>query len=467
MRKPRAGLLALYVPFYEKIADLRDEKLAFAASLAERLAEEAEVFWPGIVVSVEDAWEAGELFRHEEVDAVVVAPSLAIFGALGWAALETLDVPVALWSVQPASQLPEQYDIRELIRNSGNLGVEALANTLARSGRFYKTFFSAEKEEIPPGLSAFLRVAAVASDLRRATFGRVGSVFPQMTDVQMDAAAWMATLGARVVDVGPDELTATYRSIEDADVGARLAEMKSSHAISNISKDELSRSARLSLALDRIVTRYGLDGGAFNCHGENCLGNQSIGVTGCYAVSRQTSEGRPFSCTGDLPTAVALFMTKRLAGAAIYGELDFVDPAGDFVVIANGGEGDLQAAEGPAELVGNENFEGVHGRGASPKMRVRPGPATLLSFTPLDRDRGYRMIAGAGEIVDREIAGLNVFHQGFRFDGLSAVHAFERWCDAGAVHHLALAPGTWTSELNLLARMLKFEFIQVGSHRET
>jgi len=467
MRKPRAGLLALYVPFYEKIADLRDEKLAFAASLAERLADEAEVCWPGMVVSVEDAWEAGELFRQEQVDAAVVAPSLAVFGALGWAALETLDVPVALWSVQPASQLPEQYDIRELIRNSGNLGVEALANTLARSGRFYKTFFSGEKEDVPAGLLAFLRVAAVAADLRSATFGRIGSVFPEMTDVQMDAAAWTAAMGPRVVDIGPDELTTTYRSVEDADVGARLAEMKSSHAISNISKDELSRSARLSLALDRIVDRHGLDGGAFNCHGENCLGNQSIGVTGCYAVSRQTSEGRPFSCTGDLPTGVALFMMKRLAGAAIYGELDFVDPTGDFVVVANGGEGDLQAAEGPADLTGNENFEGIHGRGASPRVRGRPGPATLLSFTPLDGDRGYRMIAAAGEIVEREIAGLNVFHQGFRFDGFSAVHAFERWCDAGAVHHLALAPGTWTAELNLLARMLKFEFIQVGSHRET
>lgn len=461
MRKPRAGLLALYVPFYEGIADLREEKRLFADSLPARLTG-VDVSYPGIVASIESAREAAEQFRQDGLDAIVVAPSLAVFGALGWTALESLDLPVALWSVQPARELPQPYGIQELIRNSGNLGVEALANTLVREGRFFRTFFSTESAPTPDALMQFLRVSAVVADLRRATFGRVGSIFPQMTDVQMDVARWTATTGSRVLDVGPAELTAIYNSQKETAVGSRVTEMTAAHPASGITPDELARSARLSLALDEIVDRFALDGGAFNCHGENCLHNESIGVTACYAVSRQTTQGRPFSCTGDLPTAIALFLMKRLTGRAIYGELDFVDAAGNFVVIANGGEADFDAGAGPVRLCGNENFAGIHGRGASPQIEMQPGPATLLSFSPVDHSGRYRLIAATGELVDHPIEVLKVFHRAFRFHGLSAARAFELWCDSGAIHHLALAPGAWIPELRLLAQILKFEFIHVG-----
>jgi L-arabinose isomerase len=462
MRRPRAGVLALYVPFYEKIVELRKEKEAFAAAVVEKLSGIVDVVWPGIVDSAEAAGHACEKFRQERVDAIVVVPSLAVFGALGWAALEPLDLPVVVWSLQPASSIPERYDIAELIRNSGNLGVEALANTLARAGRLFRTVFSTGNAPAPERLTQFLRAAAVASDLRASTFGRIGSVFPQMTDVAMNASDWSAATRSRVVDVNLAELTARYTSQGAAAVEARVIEMISAHQHERISQDELSRSARLSLALDEIVNQFGLDGGAFNCHGENCLQNPQIGVTACYAVSRQTTQGRPFSCTGDLPTAVALYIMKRLTGGAIYGELDFVDTEADLVVIANGGEGDFSLADGAVELIGNENFSGLHGRGASPKMSMAPGPATLLSFTPIDSPRGYRMVVGLGWLVNRTISGLQVFHQAYRFRGVAAERAFEQWCDAGAVHHLALGPGDWGAELCALARFMGFEFMQVG-----
>jgi L-arabinose isomerase len=462
-RKPRVGLLVLFVPFYEKIVELRREKEIFAMAISRRLAEEVEVVWPGMIDCVEAARVARNLFLREEVDAVVIAPSLAVFGALGWSALESLDVPVAIWSIQPAVRVPDRYDIGELIRNSGNLGTEALANTLARAGQFFRTAFSTVDAPVPARLIAFLRAAAVAAAVRRAVFGRIGSGFAQMTDVQMDTEAWTRATGSRVVDISAAEFTESYLARTAWEVQMRAGEMKAAHPIEAISEDELLRSARLSLALDEVVARHGLDGGAFNCHGENCLQNPAIGVTACYGVSKQTTEGRPFSCTGDLPTAVALYIMKRLTGSAIYAELDFVDRVADFVILTNGGEADFCVAAGPVHLAGNENFEGIHGRGASPRMNAAAGGATLLSFTPLDRAGRYRMIAGVGNtLLDHPIPDLGVFHQAFRFEGVEAVRAFELWCDAGAVHHLALAPGDWIAELRLIAEMLHFEFVQIG-----
>jgi len=456
----------MYVSFYEKIAALRAEKEAVAAGVAARLAADFEVVWPGMVDSLETAHKAAERFRAERVDAVVVVPLIATFGALGWAVLERLETPVVIWNIQPAYAIPDPYGIAELIRNSGSLGTQALGNTLARFERFYRTCFSVDDASIPRRLTNMLRAASAAADVRTATFGRIGSVFPQMTDVQMNAGEWTARIGSRVVDVPPSELAHAYRNQPEDAVSTRADDIAAAHRCQELSTDELSRSARLSLALDDIVEHHGLDGGAFNCHGENCLQNAEIGVTACYAVSRQTTDGRPFSCTGDLPTAIALFLLKRLSGTAIYGELDFIDPVANVVVIANGGEGDFAAADGPVEIAGNENFAGLHGRGASPKMRVRPGAATLLSFTPLDVSGEYRMVVGAGEITDIPVRGLKVFHQAFRFDGVPAERGFEQWCDAGAVHHLALASGDQIEPLRLTAQMLNFDFQQVGgTHR--
>ena len=58
-------------------------------------------------------------------------------------------------------------------------------------------------------------------------------------------------------------------------------------------------------------------------------------------LGRLTSGGRPFTCTGDIVTAVAMLTTKRLGGAAVYHEIEAIDYATGEVVIANSGEHDL------------------------------------------------------------------------------------------------------------------------------
>jgi L-arabinose isomerase len=462
MIRPRVGLLVPFVPFYEKIVPLRDEKVEFARALEALLSEYSEVISNGLVCTEEEAREAASDFTKAGVDGVVVAPSLAVFGALAWAALEHSANPVCIWNAQPAPGIPSGYNVAELIRNSGGLGVQALANTLARAGREFEVVFSSGLECIPDKLLRWLRAAGVAAALRRARFGVIGSVFPQMTDVAMDRDNWP---GAPIAVVGASELTREFRDQSEAAVAAREAEIRR-FPVAEIGDDEIARSVRLSLALDAVVERFQLAGGAFNCHGENCLQNPEIGITACYAVSAQTSQGRPFSCTGDLPTAIALWILRQLAGCVIYGELDLVDPDKNLVLLANGGEGDFSAAVGPVSIAGNENFRGLHGRGASLRFDPFEGPATLLSFTPLARAGAYRMVMAEGELVRVELSRLGVFHAAFRFEQLCAETAFERWCEAGAVHHLAIAPGRWQGELKRVARISGFEAVAIGGGSE-
>ena len=68
---------------------------------------------------------------------------------------------------------------------------------------------------------------------------------------------------------------------------------------------------------------------------------EPIGIAPCWALGRLTTAGRPFTCTGDIVTAVAMLTTKRLGGAAVYHEIEAIDYATGEVVIANSGEHDL------------------------------------------------------------------------------------------------------------------------------
>jgi L-arabinose isomerase len=467
MRRPRLGLIVPFVSFYEPIIALRREKEAFAARLGQTLRQICDLTDAGLVESEADACQAGEQFARAEVDGVVVAPALAVFGALPWAALRDLPrhLPVAIWHHAPLRTVPPDYDIRALIRSSGGLGVMALANTLAREGRVFRVFCSHNEEGVPAPLLRFAAGARAAALVRRARLALVGTVFPQMIDVQMDAANWALVTGADVIAITASEFAAVCQSVSESELEAAVREVRARHAVGDISDDELRRSMRLAVALDRLVEERRLSGGAFNCHGENCLQNPALGVTGCYAVTKQTSAGRPFSCTGDLPTAVALILAKQLAGVAIYGEMDLVDEERDCVLLANGGEGDAALSAEPMQIFGNENFTGMNGRGASVSVIVPQASATLLSFTPMSRNR-YRLVVAEGAFDPHIKTALKGFHAGFRFAGKSAHRGFQDWCEAGATHHLAATTGWWADTLRLVCELFGWEAHIIAEHEE-
>jgi hypothetical protein len=71
-------------------------------------------------------------------------------------------------------------------------------------------------------------------------------------------------------------------------------------------EQSLERSLRAALALQAVVDRHTLDGGAFNCHVPQFRFGDEIGIAPCWALGRLTTAGRPFTCTGDILTGTDL-----------------------------------------------------------------------------------------------------------------------------------------------------------------
>ena len=165
--------------------------------------------------------------------------------------------------------------------------------------------------------------------------------------VDTDDALLRAATGIELVPIAPAELRELYAAVTAPRVAALEAETRADYDV-EIEGDELERSLRAACAIDDLVERHGLDAGAMNCHVPEIRFGEEIGITPCLGLGRSTTRGVPWTCVGDVLTAVAMLAGKLLGGAAQYHELEAVDYETGELVIASSGEFDLALRAGRA-----------------------------------------------------------------------------------------------------------------------
>jgi L-arabinose isomerase len=227
-----------------------------------------------------------------------------------------------------------------------------------------------------------------------------------------------------------------------------------------IEGDGLRRSLQAACALDDLAADHGLAAGAMNCHIAEIRYGEQIGIAPCFALGRATSNGIPWTCTGDVVTAIAMLVTKLLGGVAQYHELEALNAETGEFVVASSGEHDLGLAPGiRPRLIANAWFRDDRYCGACACFTAPAGLATLVGFTQLER--GARLIAAEGEFTGNGWPGVGTANAAFRFGSGAAVDSWAGWCRAGATHHAAAAPGLLGAGVEAVGRFLGIETLLV------
>jgi L-arabinose isomerase len=250
--------------------------------------------------------------------------------------------------------------------------------------------------------------------------------------------------------------------VPDDDARVEVASLRRVFSPGDFTGEELLRSARIWLAVKSLLGGQRPACASINSHGANCLRNPEIGVTATYAISRLHAMGIPCSEVGDIPTALALRLLSELAGDALYTEVQVLDEVRGAIVLANSGEAadGLRAPGSPVRLAGNANFRGLHGRGASFAYPIAPGPATVVSLTPVG-ENGFRLVAMEGEILGEPLPDTGAITGFFRFSHTTSHDGYRRWIEAGPVHHAATACGHQTGRLCSLACLMGWEIVTI------
>lgn len=462
----RIGLLSVYFGLFDAAMppEFRQDRTAFAEAMRERLGRFGSVVYLGVVDSDDTGREAGRTFVDEGVDVIVFAPTMAAPPSYGWEAIRNLPhVPVVAVGAQELEEVPDDYATEEATRRSLPVGLVMFTNVLVRMGRPFTTLISSVgADDLDTALGETLRAVDAAAMVRNTRMLAIGAPISGYLDVEV-APAELQHLGVEVIDIDAAGIGAAFEEVDSAAVRTLVADLRDGFDASAVDDATLERSARLAIAMDQLCAQHGANAGAVNCHGDALRWNERVGITACLGVALCTRDGTPFACTGDVPTGIALAIGKRLAGSALYCELYQMDFPGNWILLANGGEGDLsiRAPSSTVRLLPEDHYLGDHGPGTAVAFELPRGPATIISLTPVDHTGGWVLVGAEGRILDSKHHGMEGPNAMFRFDSGSVAGAYARWCEAGATHHAGVLPGHHGDALRRTAEILGIRYAAV------
>jgi L-arabinose isomerase len=461
-QRPRIAVVAGYMPFFDEIMPEGhpSTRFDFGAIVADFLRGVADVTYLGLVSDHSTGEAQGEELRKLAPDAVLLVPTMATPAGYFWRVLQANpDVPVVILAAHEVETIEADYDMVALCRLSSNVGAMMIGNVLTREGRPFQVVVGPrDRPDTRHRLCEAMLVASLAGQLRSVRIGKLGDALDGYVNVAVDATALQKATGIQVIDIAQADWERQCESVTDRDVDALGELLGQTMLIEDRGEPAQVRSAlRVAAALNALNRSHGFAAGAINCRGPFGVKNPKIDSLGCLATTVATSRGVPFTCTADVITAVAMLVGKRLGGAALYCELDAIDEVRDAFLCANTGEGDMDwCGAQRCKAFTSGSSSGRFAPGCSVRQVLRPGPATMIGFTPCADDvSGFTFIALEGEVQDPPELALTVTAAWFQAKRSPMRAAMEEWIRAGATHHGALCPGHLAGQIQTLARYLR------------
>jgi L-arabinose isomerase len=469
--RPSIAVVHPYWTLWEHTAgpNFRADRLELSRRVAASLSDALDVTSVEDIASVEEGSALGARLAEARPLALLVVASMAAPPAYLLALLEHLPgVPVVIWAMHETGLVGGDFDHGGITTQGATVGAPMVSNMMARTGRPFEMVLGRMDDTVTADrVRATLQLAAVAGGISQSRLGRIGAPVEGYLHVDLDDDALRQATGTEILRIDPDEVVAAWREVGAERIEELAAQVRTDWRFEeDVEREEsLERSLRAALALEDVADRHRLDGGAFNCHVPQFRFGDEIGIAPCWGLGRLTSAGRPFTCTGDIVTAVAMLTTKRLGAAALYHELEAIDYGSGEIVIANSGEHDL-AWLAPGEtprLRRNGWFCGKDAYcGVCAVFEPPAGPATLVGFTPHpDARGGFRYVVARGELTARRFPETGTVNGAFRFETGSVEEAWARWAAAGVNHHSSATPGDISSAVEGVARLLGVEAVVV------
>ncbi|MEW5979312.1 MAG: hypothetical protein AB1898_26255 [Acidobacteriota bacterium] len=442
----KTALVPLYVDYYENIVPgLKKSKEALYRKVVAALRSgglDLTCYDP--ITDLHSARNVRQRLDKDSIECLVVLPLVATFSALSDELAKGWRGPLVLLSSMAGTTVPKTMTMTKAVAESQAFGSQAIANGWMRQGLKFQVVHHVPGTH--PGNQAILeliKTIELGRALPRLRMGLIGQVFDGMTDVLLPSDDLARNVGARIVKIPMRRIHDLMQKTTAAEESALARQLTKQFVIGPFSATEMKLSLRAALAIRRVISEEELDCAAFNSHGEDGLKSRRLGIMCALGVTLATSAGCPLSEVGDLCTALAMWLGRKLGGASYYTELDsaYISPHGWLVL--NSGEYDLAWLRSGSKprLVRNTNFKGVNGRGASVCAPLRVGPATLINFSPTPTgDRPYRIQYCEGIIGKKWNPEMGVGNARFEVAG-NALTLYEKWLSAGPVHHSCLSPG--------------------------
>jgi len=459
--KPKVGLLvmALLEDDYNKTAHVRPIAQKVADHIKDIISKYAQTISPPLVEEEDQAEAAARLFNAESVDLIIAVEVAYTKGVVPLRCFLNTTAPIVIWNTQQIEYLPDNADFDLIMVNSGMAGVPEMTSELLRIGRpFWIVTSLMDDSAGQQKLAEYIQASLIIQKLKQARIAVIGHAFEGMTDLMIDQLSLRQYVGPVCWPVEPEKVAVAMQELNSAEV-KELMEREASRYRIEIEPQQFERSCRLALALEKVTQQGKFD--ALASFDQVWLTDPRVGIIPSYATGRLCELGIPCSTEADITTVTAMLILQNIAEKATFLENYVIDFKHDAIILSHDGHGNPAMANSPSEVTLKHSiyYEGVNGFGAGFEFAYAAGPVTNLSLVQIDRR--WRLIVSEGEsipIKPRPVAAPQML---FKPKTLSISEWCNKWCQAGAPHHQALAFGHLSEKLKIYASMAGLDYFEV------
>ena len=452
MRKPKAGLLPLYLALYDKTDPERRHRFeALFDPIREQMAVAGIDLVEAPICCVEAEFQdAVAMFERQGVDSIVTvhlaySPSLESAGVLSKTTL-----PLVFLDTTMDYAFGPEVEPARISYNHGIHGVQDLASVLNRMGKRYHIVAGhvTESNALERAVE-HVRAAFAAHAMRGMKVLRLGQSFMGMGDFAVPDALLAKQFGIKVHTQAPDTLAEWIAKVSEAEIDDELARDRKDFDVA-AAEDVHRRTLRICLGVRRLLNDGEYGAFSMNFQAFDRADGPVNGVPfleACRAMQR----GLGYAGEGDVLTAALVGALSAAFGGTTFTEIFCPDWKGGSLFLSHMGEINPETAAGQPRLIELDFPYTDALNPATLACDMAPGVATLVNLTP-GPDDTFSLIASVVQVHgEAEHAGMRDSIRGWVRPELELEDFLEAYSELGGTHHSAVVYGDHCEALQAFA----------------
>ena len=490
IKEPRKARIGLYSAglktYWGQFEGLFDCLMGYNAFIEKRLSSFGEVFNFGMVDDEKRGREAGEFFNRNNVDIVFSHSATYYTSSCVLPIHQICSAPAVVLNLQPAPEMAyEVTGTDRWLAQCVGCPIPEISNAFNRAGITFRAvngllgldhtpdFAKADENtaERPEAIKAWKEIedwcmaATVKRTLQHARFGFLGGYYSGMLDMYSDLTMLQSQTGIDAELIEMSDLESYLTQVTDQEEKEMLGMIHSFFEISGDSPsdpiakaptdEQLSWSARVAVAQEKMVKDRDLDSVSYYYHGNN---DHFEEVQSGFIVGFSLLNARGISCAGegDIKTAVAMKIADIAGRGGSFCEIVAADFNRNTIILGHDGPFHIAISKQRPILRGMGVYHGKRGSGVSVEAKVKAGDVTTLGITQTIDGR-LKFNISEGEAIEAPILLNGNTSTHIRF-GVSPAEYMDQWFEEAPTHHLSLSVGHNAGLFKKAAKLLDIPY---------
>jgi len=458
--------------YWPQFEGLKERLEGYLTVVGEKLSSlHPSVVNAGLVDTPDKAFQAGRLFKTEDVDILFLYVTTYALSSTVLPVVQRAKVPVIILNLSPDEAIDySSFNAMtdrtkmtgEWLAHCSGCSVPEIANVFNRVGiPFHQITGMLENDpECWDEIAEWVAAARVANIMSHNRLGCMGHYYNGMLDIYTDLTRHYAHFGGHIELIEVEELAALRRKVTRDEMKGRL---KLFYDVFDVQPDcpvdAMEKAAVTSVALDRLVEKHTLGSLAYYYEGTGNAENEEAISSIILGNSLLTANGVPVAGEYEIKNAQAMKIMDSFGAGGSFTETYAMDFSDDVVLMGHDGPGHLAIAEGKTKVRPLNVYHGKVGKGVSVEMTVKNGPVTLLSV--VEKKDKLMLLVAEGESVPGPILQIGNTNSRYRFS-IGARRFVNEWNRHGPAHHCAIGVGHLASKIEKLGQLLNMDVVKVG-----